>query len=75
MICNGEDDNNIVRNLFGQPLPDAEPPLNLSPDSFNQLNKAREQYWAAYEKGDPAELLAARIRFSNLLFLRDLLAL
>lgn len=50
-------------------------PLNLPLNNLNQLDEARRRYWAAYEKGDPVELLAAKTVFSGLLFMRDLVAL
>jgi len=67
---------NIVNNMFPHPNESPPKPLNPPPpNNLNQLDEARRRYWAAYENGDPVELLAAKTVFSDLLFMRDLVAL
>jgi hypothetical protein len=66
---------NIAKNLFGHPDESAKTPDLPSPKDIDQLGEARRRYWAAYEKGDPIELLAAKTVFSDLLFMRDLYAM
>src|ERR1700730_5670901 len=48
---------NIAKNLFGHPDESAKTPDLPSPKDIDQLGEARRRYWAAYEKGDPIELL------------------
>jgi hypothetical protein len=69
-----EREEDIAKNLFGHPPENADSE-QLPVNNINQLDEARKQYWAAYEEGDPAKILAARKVFSDLLFLRDLIAL
>ena len=67
-------EEDIAKNLFGHP-PENASSEQLPVSNINQLDEARKQYWAAYEKGDRVKLLVAQKVFSDLLFLRDILAL